>query len=514
METATQAPRSIKTLALTMTRQSMRLSPTSSRVITRLFILSEARAAAVTQRALQLPEDEVHALAHEIIADYSRRHKDIRRVLLEHFAEVKGHVPDPDALSEERKLLIGSFFTMEYAIESAALFNPSLVLAPDQSNLPPGHVRAVMSLRATGEGHLSSIEFRHMTIDDDGHVHVAPVSRFVARPKISKDKLYDKHLFRLKLRAMSSPAPLLEEEEVGTQWSEEMLDAVLNRLEDRFTFDELAQVTHAYQCEDHPHPEFRNRILQRMMVLARANYEMRFPPESDISERVVFPVSANETRGIEDARFVKFIEEDGRSCYLATYTAFDGLNVVTQLLETPDFLHFNVHTLNGRHSQTKGMAFFPRRIDGKYAMISRVDGVNLYLMYSDNIHFWDDAILLRGPEEPWEFMQIGNCGSPIETEAGWVVLTHGVGPMRRYCIGALLLDKDDPSKVIGSTVEPLLAPDEEEREGYVPNVVYSCGGLVHRDRLILPYAVSDFATRIATAPMADLLAVLTRERVR
>ena len=398
---------------------------------------------------------------------------------------------------------------MEYAIESAALFNPSLVLAPDQSNLPAGHARGVISLRAIGEGHLSSIEFRHIVISDEGHVTVAPVSRYVARPRIHKDRQYDKHLFRLKLRAMSSPAPLLDDQGSGTQWSEETLDGVLNRLNDVFTFDEFANVVHVYQGEEHPHPEFRNRMLQRMMMLARANYEVRFPAESDISERVIFPVSANELRGIEDARFVRFTEEGGDHCYLATYTAYDGLNVVTQLLETPDFVNFKVHTMNGRHSQTKGMAFFPRKIDGKYAMISRVDGENLYLTYSDNIHFWDEAVLLRRPVEPWEFMQIGNCGSPIETEAGWLVLTHGVGPLRRYCIGALLLDKDDPSHVIGSTVDPLLVPDEEEREGYVPNVVYSCGGIVHRDRLILPYAVSDFATRIATVPMAELLAALT-----
>jgi predicted GH43/DUF377 family glycosyl hydrolase len=246
-----------------------------------------------------------------------------------------------------------------------------------------------------------------------------------------------------------------------------------------------------------------------MLWLARSNYEIQFEQESPLSERVIFPVSTTEAAGIEDARFVRFVNEDGQVTYYATYTAFDGWNVLTQLLETTDFLNFNVHTLNGIYAESKGMALFPRRVDGRYAMISRVDGENLFLMYSDNISFWDHVEPLQAPVFPWEVVQIGNCGSPIETEAGWLMLTHGVGPMRRYCIGAVLLDLDNPSHIIGRLPAPLLSPEQDEREGCVPNVVYSCGGMIHNDSLVIPYAFSDSASRLATVPLSKLLGALT-----
>ena len=230
---------------------------------------------------------------------------------------------------------------------------------------------------------------------------------------------------------------------------------------------------------------------------------------SEISERIIFPVSPNESNGIEDARFVRFVEDDGSVVYYATYTAFNGRVILPQLIETEDFLDFRVLTLNGPAVQNKGMALFPRRIDGRCVMLSRQDDENLYLTFSDDPYFWSDPVLLQEPKQPWEFVKLGNCGSPIETEAGWLVLIHGVGPMRKYCIGATLLDLHDPAKIIGQLKEPLLSPQENEREGYVPNVVYSCGSLIHNGRLILPYGVSDTASSIVTVELNELLAALT-----
>jgi predicted GH43/DUF377 family glycosyl hydrolase len=252
----------------------------------------------------------------------------------------------------------------------------------------------------------------------------------------------------------------------------------------------------------------RRETLDVIHWLATSNYDVIFRPESSISERVIFPESPNESRGMEDARFVRFVEDDGSVTYYATYTAYDGHDILPQLIETPDFLHFEVRTLNGDYAQNKGMALFPRRVDGRFAMLSRHDGESLYFLTSDNVRFWNEAQELRIPFHPWQFVQIGNCGSPIETEAGWLVLTHGVGPMRRYAIGAILLDLHDPQRVIGQFEQPMLTPAPNEREGYVPNVVYTCGGLVHAGQLILPYGFSDMGLGIAKVPIDDLLAKL------
>ncbi len=252
----------------------------------------------------------------------------------------------------------------------------------------------------------------------------------------------------------------------------------------------------------------QDTVAKGILLLAQSNYEVQFASESRVSERVIFPTSPSQSNGIEDARFVLFRNEDGTQHYYATYTAFDGKLILPQLLETPDFLHFRFITLNGPAVQNKGMALFPRKLNGSYAMISRQDNENIYLMYSDNIHFWYDAELVLKPTFPWEFVQLGNCGSPMEIDEGWLVLSHGVGPMRKYCIGAFLLDLQDPTKVIGRLREPLLKPTETEREGYVPNVVYSCGALIHNGELVLPYAMSDYATNFATVSVKDLLAAM------
>jgi len=288
--------------------------------------------------------------------------------------------------------------------------------------------------------------------------------------------------------------------------ADSVAETIWKALPDRFTVAEMSQeLQYLRRYAHHRNTEF-DRTASRLLNIAMSNYEVVYSPDQPLTERVIFPTAPNESNGIEDARFVRFVDDDGTVTYMATYTAYDGRVTIPQLLETSDFARFSICTLNGPEVQNKGMALFPRKIHGQYAMISRQDGENLYLMYSDDLHFWHDKMPLLKPTYSWEFLQIGNCGSPIETEAGWLVISHGVGPMRKYSIGAFLLDLEDPSRVIGRLEHPLLSPDEVEREGYVPNVVYSCGSLVHAGQLILPYAMSDTASSFATVPLADLLA--------
>jgi predicted GH43/DUF377 family glycosyl hydrolase len=352
-----------------------------------------------------------------------------------------------------------------------------------------------MSLRATGEGHISSIEFRTGEISPEGEITFTPVSRFVSEPEILENPSYRKKSFIHKLR------------EMGFE-NHHFTAAVLNPLGDHFTLSDLNRSIGTVRHEaSGPRHELR-KTLEIIQWLADSNYEVEFSSKLEMSERIIFPVSTNETNGIEDARFVMFTEEDGTVKYYATYTAYNGRSILPQLIETVDFLHFRILTLNGSAVSNKGMALFPRKVGGRYAMLSRQDDENLFIMFSDSPHFWSDPEFILGPSEMWNSVKIGNCGSPIETEAGWLVITHGVGPMRKYCIGAALLDLEDPRKVIGRLGRPLLVPEGQEREGYVPNVVYSCGSLVHGRDLILPFAASDRASGIATVSLDDLLAEL------
>jgi predicted GH43/DUF377 family glycosyl hydrolase len=279
----------------------------------------------------------------------------------------------------------------------------------------------------------------------------------------------------------------------------------MDALSDRFTLDDLQRTVRAVLIQHRARHRELEPIAQGMVTLARSNYEILFAPEQPVSERIIFPSSPTEVNGIEDARFVRFRDDDGSVHYFATYTAYDGRVILPQMLETDDFLHFKISTLNGPEVRNKGFALFPRRINGLYYMLSRQDNENIFVMYSDNPHFWYTKELLARPTQPWEFVQLGNCGSPIETEAGWLVLTHGVGPMRKYAMGAFLLDLDDPLRVLGRLDEPLLSPNLNEREGYVPNVVYSCGGMLHGRELIIPYAISDYASTFATVSIDDVL---------
>ncbi len=427
----------------------------------------------------------------QVLAEFKTRHQRLYAYFLMRFEFVRHLLPTDQPLSDERKLLIGAYFTHEYSLEAAALFNPSIVPHPDQTNLPTGSLRFVLSLRATGEGHISSITFRTGTIDGQGKILVDTPSRFVTTPDHIPPISYHKGIFWRQLQEMGLFDTITE--------------TILKSLGDNFTVEELIQeILNLRRYAQHRNTDF-DRTASRILNLAKSNYEVAYSPEQPLTERVIFPNAPSESNGIEDARFVRFVEDDGVVTYIATYTAYDGRVTIPQLLETSDFLRFRVCTLNGPEVQNKGMALFPRRVKGQYVMLSRQDGENLYIMYSDDLHFWHTKTPLLKPTYSWEFLQIGNCGSPIETEAGWLVINHGVGPMRKYSIGAFLLDLEDPSRVIGRLTQPLLSPDETEREGYVPNVVYSCGSLIHAGRLILPYAMSDSASSFATVSLADLL---------
>jgi hypothetical protein len=481
---------------MNVTRTTVLLRPDNSRVLYRPFEPPiPERATRIIGRAMQLSDEKVESLLHGVMSEFHGRHQRLVGFFEERFAAVEHHLLTDLPVSASRRLLIGSYFTQEYAIESAALFNPSLVWHPDQSRLPVGSARFILSLRATGEGHISSVGFRTGTVDASGTIAITAPTGFVTAPRVVANATYEKGLFLRKLA------------ELGV--IDGFVDPVFDALEDRFTLGRLEATLE----EAAKHQQARKREWGPLAVaigaLARANYEIECDAESDLSERVVFPYSPTETNGIEDARFVRFVEDDGSVHYYATYTAFDGDVTLPQLVETDDFVRFRLCTLNGPGIANKGMAMFPRRLNGAYAMLARQDGENMYLMESNQLHFWHSRRLILRPNQPWEYVQIGNCGSPIETEAGWLVLTHGVGPMRKYSIGCVLLDLDDPSTVIGRLREPLLTPTENERAGYVPNVVYSCGSGVHAGRLIIPYSMSDYATSFATVPLAELLDALT-----
>ncbi|MDF7800237.1 glycoside hydrolase family 130 protein [Pontiellaceae bacterium B1224] len=476
-------------------RNTIVLRPDCSRVILRPFIPSSSRqVSAIIRRVLDLTEEEVALQLDAVMKEFNHRHHQLKAMLYENYERVREHIPPGQVPSLNRELLIGALFFGEYSLESAALFNPSIVPHPDQSGVSKGQLRIIMSLRATGEGHISSIEFRTGLISADGSVSLDPVSDYVSMPKVLPDPSYDNRSFVTKLQEMD--------------FDDKYTSAVMGVLGARFTRRDLAQQMEIVLREAHPATHHLHRTLEHIQWLADSNYELLFDDAVSLSERVIFPVSANESNGIEDARFVRFVDDDNTEMYYATYTAYNGHDILPQLIETQDFLHFHIRTLNGRAVQNKGMALFPRRINGLYAMLSRQDDQNLFIMFSESAHHWSDPRIILRPKEMWEYSKIGNCGSPIETDAGWLVITHGVGPMRKYCIGAILLDLDDPTKVIGRLKEPLLAPEVSEREGYVPNVVYSCGALLHEDWLILPFAVSDHTTTVSSIRMKDLLGAL------
>ena len=476
-------------------RTGIVLRPDPTRVLFRPFDLgSTTRTLKIVARVGSMTDEEAEQKLNEVIREFGGRHYKLERFLLNRFEQIKPHLLTDEPLTEDRKLLLGAYFTMEYSLESAALFNPSMIWHPDQTNVPPGFKRFILSLRATGEGHVSSISFRMGYIDQSGKIVLRQPSRYVTAPDIVPNHRFNRLQFERKLYELRLENSIQEKMMVG--------------LSDEFSLSELEAQIKRVSAQYRYNAEYET-IASGLLALAKSNYEIDFDDDQSLDERCIFPTSPNETNGIEDARFVRFTDDDGEVTYYATYTAYNGKVTFPQLLETKDFTHFSVSTLNGAEVSNKGMALFPRKIGGKYAMISRQDGENIYLMYSDDLYFWQTKELILKPTYHWEYVQLGNCGSPIETEAGWLVLSHGVGPMRKYAIGAFLLDLNDPSKVLGRTTEPILSPDENEREGYVPNVVYSCGGLINGDDLIIPYAMADYASSFATVNVAELIAELT-----
>ncbi len=470
-------------------RKRIKIVGDNSRVITLPHIPSKIpRINNIIKRVLKLSEADAEDQLEETFLLFANRHRNLDQLLLRHYDRVSQYVIKKETITNTQKLLIGAYFTMEYSIESAALFNPSIVLHPNQNLLPEGSIRFILSLRATGEGHISSIVFRSGIVDKNLSFNFDTVSEYVQTPQMVHDAFYDNNLFELKLKDLKA-------------WNETS-KLIMSSLPTFFTHEELQKSIREIFLDSSFTPD--SWTTTTIHWLADSNYKIRFDEETALSGRVIFPVSANESKGIEDARFVKFTHDSGDITYYATYTAYNGRRILSQLIETEDFQTFNMITLNGEGVKNKGMALFPRKINGKYAMLSRQDGENNYIMFSDNLHFWHEATLIQQPEEPWEFVQIGNCGSPIETDKGWIVMTHGVGNMRQYSIGVILLDLDDPTKVIAHLEDPLLTANEEEREGYVPNVIYSCGSMLLNDKLIIPYAMSDVATRIAIVDVNDL----------
>lgn len=479
-----------------ITRSTVTLDPDRTRVLARPFrLMSDQRSVKIAARVMSLPEDQVHILLAKVRAEFGDRQMTIDAFLRRRFDEVSPYLLNGQILSDARKLLLGGYFTHEYSLEAAALFNPSMTPHPDQSGVPPGSLRFILSLRATAEGHLSSIAFRSGTLDMNSSVTMDLPSRYSIEPIQVPNSTFDKPLFERKLQELRLLGDFNR--------------VVLNELPGAFTMKELqASVVRASQKAPEKDRQATETIAREVLTLASSNYEVQFKEESALSERVLFPVTPSQSNGIEDARFVLFQCDDGARMYYATYTAYDGKVILPQFLETPDFLRFKFITLNGPAVANKGMALFPRKVGGLYAMLGRQDAENIYVMFSDHLHFWHTMELILEPRYPWEFIQLGNCGSPIETEAGWLVISHGVGPMRKYCIGAFLLDLHDPTTVIGRLPEPLIQPNGSERDGYVPNVVYSCGSLVHRGTLVIPYGISDYATTFATIPLEQLLAAM------
>ena len=483
-------------MQVTVTRKDSKFLPDPSRVIARFLYISNERSKNIIRNILAMSDSEVNIALSQVLRGYSRRHRNISLIFETHFNKLSDLFDEleikPGKVNQSRKALIGSYFTMEYSIESAAFFNPSIVEDPDQSELGPDEKRVIFSFRATGEGHISSIVFRSAIIDKNSNLIIEPVGKMLAEAERIKRHIYNKKSFIKKLDEMSDfdnkISPIF----------------VLEKLGDSFTYGELKRAVEETK-DIHQLSPNKKLIINQKMWLAKSHYELEFSLDSAISERVIFPTSETERNGIEDARFVKFTDDNGDVTYFATYTAYDGITILPRLLETKDFYHFKGLPIHGELAKNKGMALFPRKINGNYAMLCRIDGINNYIAYSDNINIWREAKLIQKPKYHWEMVQVGNGGSPIETAEGWLVITHGVGPMREYVLGASLYELDNPEKEIGRLKTPLLSPNAEEREGYVPNVVYSCGSIIHNGNLIIPYGMSDYAATYASINLNELL---------
>lgn len=489
-------------MQVAVTRKDVKFNPDPSRVIARFHYTNDERSKKLIKRIFEMPEAEAKIALSQVLRGYSKRHRSISKLFENHFNKLSHLLEElninPDDIREDMKVLIGSYFTKEYSIESAAFFNPSIVEDPDQSELRAGEKRVILSFRATGEGHISSIVFRSGVLDENNDLLIEPVGKMLDEAENIRRHIYDKELFKAHLDELQHN-------------NKKITSKVFSKLGDSFTYGELVRSVKETKNELQV-SRAKELLLNQIMWLASAHYEIEFSLDTAISERVIFPVSENEKNGIEDARFVKFTDDNKEVTYYATYTAYDGLTILPKLIETKDFYHFIIKPINGEIGRNKGMALFPRKIKGKYAMLCRLDGVNNYISFSNEINIWHEAKLIQEPKYSWELIQIGNCGSPIETKEGWLVLTHAVGQMREYVLGASLFDLDNPEKEIGRLKTPLLMSNEEEREGYVPNVLYSCGAIVHNGMLSIPYAMSDYASTFACVNLRELLTELKNSK--
>lgn len=475
-------------------RLPIQIRPSSKRMLVRPFTpSSEAHLEHILFRIFSTPAEEQKKVLSSIYERLTIPKEMIKKVFYKHFEIVKKKIPSNIDIPDEQKQLIGSYFTLQYSLESTALFNPSIVLHPVQDKKDV--VKFIMSLRAIGEGHISSITFMDGEIDKNFNVTLTENSPIICEPE-RKEHEYQKNLF------------IKKSNELGILSDINRL--VFENLSDRFTLTDLeksiAKIRSAYV---HNNKSELEHAMNSIRLLALSNFTLNFSTET-ISERAIYPSSPSQSNGLEDARFVRFVEDDGRITYFATFTAYDGKTIMPEMLETTDFKEFNVSTLNGASVKNKGMALFPRKVNGSYMMIGRQDNESLFIMKADNPYFWHDQTQLIKPTESWELIQIGNCGSPIEIEEGWLVITHGVGPVRTYSLGAILLDKDDPSRVIGRLEKPLIEPGKDESYGYVPNVVYTCGAMIIDRTLILPYAIGDVVTTFAVIEVDGLVKEMKR----
>lgn len=482
------------------TRSPLRLAADPARVVTRLFVPGQegfehqdSRAGLVLARILALDEAVVLLALDDVIGRFDGRHRDLGDTFRRNARELADRLDPAVEISEARMMLLGATFTNEYAIEGAALCNPSMVAHPDQTGLPEGSLRFVLSVRGIGEGHRSTIGFRTGVVDAEGQPRVDdPVTLATVGTTVST--LLEAEVFRVELTRLDDRG--------------EAAGYVLDALGERFTRADLEERLAKLRLHRRTRGHAQETI-GAITAIAERSYGVEFDDAVALPERVLWPAMQAEAAGMEDARFVRFTDDDGSVRYYATYTAYSGNRISQQLLETTDFRSFTSMPMVGQGAENKGLALFPRRINGRFAALSRADRESNALVYSDRPFVWTGARECQRSAEVWEVLQLGNCGSPIETDAGWLVLTHGVGPMRTYRIGAILLDLEHPERVIGRLRSPLLSPADDERDGYVPNVVYSCGALVHADTLVLPYGIADSAIGFATVPLPGLLAALT-----
>jgi predicted GH43/DUF377 family glycosyl hydrolase len=487
------------------TRDPQRVAADPARVITRLFVpgqegfeLQESRAGVVLKRILALSDDDVLSSLDDVIIRFDGRHRDLVGTFRRHARELADRLNPDIHLTDARILLLGATFTSEYAIEGAALCNPSMVAHPDQTDMATGSLRFVMSVRGIGEGHRSSIGFRTGVVDAAGRATIDEPAPFATTGSVSGAPL-DAAVFRGELGRIGNAG--------------EAANYVFNALGERFTRSDLDERLGNLRANlsTRGHGE---RAVTLIRTIAARSYTVEFPSDVSVSERVLWPSMESEQAGMEDARFVRFVDDDGSVTYYATYTAYSGSHISQQLLKTKDFQSFISGPLVGKAAANKGLALFPRRIHGRYAAMSRSDRETNTVAFADHLAVWTSASPCQQPAESWEALQLGNCGPPIETDAGWLVLTHGVGPMRTYSIGAILLHLDDPTRVLGRLRRPLLSPIQDEQNGYVPNVVYSCGALVHADTLVIPYGIADRGIGIATVPLPQLLATMVQQSDR